>query len=79
VKRVKEDPVTGPIIASHESLFKAHVDADQLCLALFLMVESLKGDKSFWRHYISVMNTSDLTYQWTDKELRQLNDYELYH
>jgi len=25
------------------------------------------------------MNTSDLTYQWSDQELRMLNDFELFH
>jgi hypothetical protein len=79
VTRVRNDPLTGPIVNSHEDLFKQHADADQLCLALFLMVESLKGQSSFWHPYIDVMNTSDLAYLWNDEELKLLNDYELMH
>lgn len=32
---------------------------------------------SFWAPYLNVMNTSDLTYQWSEEELRSLQDFEV--
>lgn len=40
------------------------------------MIHSLKQD-SFWAPYLDVMNTSDLTYTWTEEELRSLHDFEV--
>jgi hypothetical protein len=46
-------------------------------LAVFLLAEYLKGEKSFWHPYIDVMNESDIACFWTDEELSRMCDYEL--
>ena len=59
-------------------MFLKHPDSDQLSLAIFLLVEYLKGpEKSFWWPYLDVMNESDLACFWTEQELATLGDYEL--
>lgn len=41
------------------------------------MCEYLKGEKSFWYPYLSVMNESDICCFWSEEELDLLNDPEL--
>lgn len=77
VSRVRNDEVVGPIVRNHSNIFESHPDADQLTLALFLIYESLKREKSFWWPYIQVMNESDLVSFWSEDELNLLNDFEL--
>ena len=48
-----------------------HPDREQLILAMFLMMEHLKGGKSFWKPYIDVMNEADLVSYWDQDEIEQ--------
>lgn len=66
------------MIKQNPHIFIKHPDCDQLCLAIFLLSEYLKGpEKSFWWPYIDVMNESDIASFWSESELERLGDYEL--
>lgn len=56
---------------------KLHPDYIQLTLAVFLMFERSKGNKSFWHPYLQVMNQSDLLYDWTDDQIDLCGDKTL--
>jgi hypothetical protein len=79
VTRVRNTP--GPlqdVIRHNPQLFLKHPDCDQLCLAIFLLHEYLKGpERSYWWPYIDIMNESDLASFWSEDELNRLCDYEL--
>jgi hypothetical protein len=78
VTRVRNTDGIKEVVKDNPHLFIKHPDCDQLCLAIFLLSEYLKGsEKSFWWPYIDIMNESDLASFWKETELDRLCDYEL--
>lgn len=49
-------------------------DSDFNLLALFLMYEKIKGEKSFWSPYFQVIKKSYTLLDWKEEELDLLED-----
>ena len=78
MERVKACAELRPVIADNFQLFgDIHPDREQLLLAVFLLYHHLKGDESFWKPYLDVMNESDLVCNWEEGEMEQFMDAEL--
>ncbi len=67
------------VLEAHPELFESkHPDCDQLTLTAFLIHEALKGEQSFFKPYLDVMNEADLVCFWSKELLDQLHDIELF-
>lgn len=40
-------------------------------LIMFIMMERLKGEKSFWAPYFAIVNFTDLPFLWSDEEIKE--------
>lgn len=71
VERVKACPEFRNLIKDNFELFGEgiHPDREQMLLATFLLYHHLKGDASFWKPYIDVMNAADLVCNWPEDEI----------
>ena len=70
VERVKACPELRQLIADNFDLFgDIHPDREQLLLAIFLLFHHCKGEASFWKPYLDVMNESDLVADWAPEEV----------
>ncbi len=67
----------GPIVRKHPEVFKEHYDAEYLRLIAFIMMERLKGERSFWKPYFDIVNFTDLPFLWSEEEVKEFQDQVL--
>ena len=70
----KRTPLLHSLFENHPELFKKYYDAEYLRMVMFLWHERAKGDKSFWKPYLDIINFTDLPCLWSDDELAELQD-----
>ena len=58
-------------------MFKKHYDAEYLTLIVYVFMEMLKGEESFWYPYFQVINTCDLPMTWSEEDLAEFQDVVL--
>lgn len=64
------------VVEQNPHLFRLadNADADFNKLALYLMTEKIKGDKSFWSPYLNIAPKEYTLLDWTDKEIEGIPD-----
>ena len=67
----KRNPEMGALYDKHPEIFKKHHDAEYLRLIIFIWHERCKGEDSFWKPFIDLINFTDLPFLWTDDELAE--------
>ena len=70
----KRSPEMAELYDKHPEIFKRHYDAEYLVLICFIWHERAKGDASFWKPYLDIINFTDLPFLWTDDELSEFQD-----
>lgn len=73
----KLTPELNTIFGRHPALFKRHQEAEYFRMILFLWYERVKGEKSFWKPYLDIINFTDLPCLWSNEELALLQDVVL--
>ena len=58
----------------HPEIFKTHYDAEYLRIIVFIWSERCKGEASFWKPYLDIINSTDLPFLWTDEEINEFQD-----
>lgn len=73
------------VFTDNAKLFEEHADGEYLSLIVFLMYELLKGtgsvtvgERSFWKPYLDVLPSVDFLALWSEADLLQLQDPELF-
>ena len=67
----KRSPEMAELYDKHPEIFKTHYDAEYLRLIVFLWHEAAKGEASFWKPYLDIINTSEMPFLWTDEEMNE--------
>ena len=67
----KRSPEMGVLYDRHPEIFKTHYDAEYLRIIVFIWSEKCKGDASFWKPYLDIINFTDLPFLWNDEELNE--------
>ncbi|CAM6096871.1 unnamed protein product [Calypogeia fissa] len=71
-----QDPLLGPVFAR---LFEDEEVDDRLVVMLYLLVENLRGDDSFWAPYLKMLPSKfGMTLCFTEEELLELKGTSLY-
>jgi len=70
----RRSPDLNELYDKHPEVFKKHYDAEYLKLIVFLWHERAKGEASFWKPYIDIINFTDLPFLWSDEELAEFQD-----
>ena len=73
----KRNPELNTLYERHPALFKRHYDAEYIRMIIFLWQERCKGEESFWKPYLDIINFTALPCLWTDNELALLQDVVL--
>ena len=67
----KRSPEMATLYDKHPEIFKRHYDAEYLALIVFLWHEKAKGEASFWKPYLDIINFTDMPFLWNDEELNE--------
>lgn len=70
----KRSPEMCALYDAHPQIFKKHYDAEFLTLIVYLWHEKTKGEASFWKPYLDIINFTDLPFLWSDEEIDQFQD-----
>ena len=70
----KRSPEMATLYDKHPEIFKRHYDAEYLALIVFLWHEKAKGEASFWKPYLDIINFTDMPFLWNDEELNEFQD-----
>jgi hypothetical protein len=65
----KRSPEMCVLYDNHPEIFKKHYDAEFLILIVFLWFEKAKGEASFWKPYLDIINFTDLPFLWSDEDI----------
>ena len=58
----------------HPEIFKKHYDAEYLRIIVYLWYEKSKGEESFWKPYLDIINFTDMPFLWSDEEMDEFQD-----
>ena len=67
-------PELNTLYERHPKVFKHHYDNEYIRMIIFLWHELCKGEGSFWKPYLDIINFTDLPCLWSDEELQLLQD-----
>lgn len=67
----RRSPEIANLYDSHPEVFKKHYDAEYLCLIVYMWMECQKGEASFFKPFIDIINFTDLPFLWSDAELEE--------
>lgn len=67
----KRSPEMCKLYDDHPEIFKKHIDADFLTLIVYLWHEKTKGEASFWKPFLDIINFTDLPFLWSDVEVAE--------
>ena len=65
----KRSPEISELFDKHPEIFKTHYDAEYLKIIVYLWHEKAKGEQSFWKPFLDIINFTDLPFLWTDEEI----------
>ena len=65
----KRSPEISKLYDDHPEVFKKHYDAEFLTLIVYLWHEKAKGEDSFWKPYLDIVNFTDLPFLWEESEV----------
>ncbi len=70
----ERSPEMGSLFDHHPELFFEHENAEYIQLAVYVWHERTKGENSFYKPFLDIINDSDLPFTWSDEELAEFQD-----
>lgn len=70
----REPPLYQDVILKNPEVFRDHEDSEYLVLVVYVFLEMIKKESSFWHDYFQVVESCDMPMLWSDSELAEFQD-----